>query len=118
MIGEMPYAEGLGDRKDLGLAKEDIAVVKRLKAAGIPVVTVLFSGRPQFIQPVLTESDALIAAWLPGTEGQGVTDVLFGDCKPAGKLPVTWPRNMKQITLHFGDEPYDPLFAYGFGLSY
>lgn len=118
VIGEMPYAEMLGDRKDLSLAKEDIAVVKRLKKAGVPVVTVLFSGRPQLIQPVLTESDAFIAAWLPGTEGQGVVDVLFGDYKPTGKLPVTWLRSMDQILLHDGDRPYDPLFAYGFGLTY
>lgn len=118
VIGEMPYAEMLGDRKDLNLAKEDIAVVRRLKKAGVPVITVLLSGRPQLIQPVLPDSDALIAAWLPGTEGQGVTDVLFGDCKPTGKLPVTWLRGMDQVPLHFGDRPYDPLFPYGFGLSY
>ena len=118
VIGEMPYAEGLGDRKDLSLAPQDIAVVKRLKKAGVPVVTVLLSGRPQLIQSVLPESDAFIAAWLPGTEGQGVADVLFGDCKPTGKLPVTWPRRMKQIPLHYGDQPYDPQFPYGFGLSY
>jgi beta-glucosidase len=70
------------------------------------------------IQPVLAESDALLAAWLPGTEGQGVADVLFGQHKPTGKLPVTWPRSMEQIPLHVGDQPYDPLFPYGFGLSY
>ena len=118
VIGEMPYAEMLGDRKDLSLAPEDVAVVKRLKDSGVPVVTVLLSGRPLILQPVLKESDALIAAWLPGTEGQGVADVLFGDYKPTGKLPITWARSMAQIPLHLGDQPYDPLFPYGFGLSY
>jgi beta-glucosidase len=118
VIGEMPYAETPGDRQDLGLAPEDVAAVERVKQAGTPVVTVLFSGRPLLIEPVLANSSALIAAWLPGTEGQGMTDVLFGDCKPAGKLPRTWPRSMKQITLHVGDQPYDPLFPYGFGLTY
>jgi beta-glucosidase len=118
VIGEMPYAEGLGDRSDLSLDPQDIATAQRVKEARIPVVTLLFSGRPQFIGPVLEKSDAFVAAWLPGTEGKGVTDVLFGDCKPTGKLPVTWPRSMQQITLHAGDQPYDPLFPYGFGLTY
>ena len=76
------------------------------------------SGRPLWVNPELNASDAFVAAWLPGTEGQGVADVLFGDYKPTGKLPVTWPRSMEQINLHVGDQPYDPLFAYGFGLSY
>ena len=69
--------------------------------------------------PVLDSSDAVIAAWLPGTEGQGVADVLFGDFKPAGKLPHTWPRSMDQVPCNVGDDSAkDPLFPYGFGLTY
>jgi beta-glucosidase len=118
VIGEMPYAEMLGDRQDLSLDPKDVAVVKRLKSAGVPVATLLLSGRPMLIQPVLADSDALIAAWLPGTEGQGVADVLLGDYRPTGKLPITWPRSMDQVPLHYGDRPYNPLLPYGFGQSY
>jgi len=118
VIGEMPYAEGAGDRTDLSLAKEDVEVVQNVKKAGIPVVVILLSGRPMIISDVLPQADAFIAAWLPGTEGQGVADVLFGDYKPTGKLPCTWPRSMDQIPINIGDKNYDPLFKYGYGLSY
>ena len=60
----------------------------------------------------------MVAAWLPGSEGEGVADVLFGDYKPTGKLPFSWPRSMAQIPINVGDGTYDPLFAYGFGLTY
>jgi beta-glucosidase len=89
-----------------------------MKKAGIKVVAVLLSGRPLIINEVLGKCDAFVAAWLPGTEGQGVADVLFGDYKPTGKLSVSWPRSMAQIPINFGDPNYDPLFKYGFGLSY
>ena len=118
VIGETPYAEMLGDREDLGLAKEDIEAIENMKKAGIRVVAVLMSGRPLIIDQVLDRCDAFVAAWLPGTEGQGVADVLFGDYKPTGKLSFTWPRAMAQIPINFGDPKYDPLFKYGFGLSY
>ncbi len=118
VIGEKPYAEFMGDRADLALAPEDVAAVKNLKAAGIPVVVILISGRPMIINDVLDEADAFIAAWLPGTEGEGVADVLFGDYKPIGKLSHSWPRSMAQIPINRGDHPYDPLFKLGFGLSY
>jgi beta-glucosidase len=119
VIGERPYAEMKGDRKDLGVAREDAAVVSRAREAGAPVVTVLLSGRPLILGDVLAGSDALVAAWLPGTEGQGVADVLFGDHKPTGKLPHTWPRSMDQVPCNVG-EPIKgkPLFEYGFGLTY
>jgi beta-glucosidase len=118
VIGETPYAEGFGDRTDLGLAKEDLEAIANVKKAGIPVVVVLLSGRPMILGEVLAQSDALVAAWLPGSEGQGVTDVLLGDFKPAGKLPFTWPRSMAQMPINVGDAAYDPLFPYGFGLTY
>jgi beta-glucosidase len=118
VIGEEPYAEMKGDREDLCLAKNDAALVEKLKASGKPVVVVLLSGRPMIIDPVLQASAAFVAAWLPGTEGQGVADVLFGDYKPTGKLPHSWPKTMKQIPINIGDKVYDPLFPYGFGLSY
>ena len=89
-----------------------------MKAAGIPVVVVLVSGRPLILGDVLDEADALVAAWLPGTEGEGVADVLFGDYAPTGKLSFTWPRSMDQIPINVGDAVYDPLFPYGFGLTY
>jgi beta-glucosidase len=118
VIGEPPYAEGQGDRADLSLAPEDVAAVAAMKAAGIPVVVVLISGRPMVLGPVLDQADALIAAWLPGTEGDGVADVLFGTYRPTGKLPYSWPRSNAQIPINQGDASYDPLFPYGFGLTY
>ena len=118
VIGERPYAEGVGDNGNLTLSEEDIRVINNMKEARIPLVVILLSGRPIMINDVLNKSDAFIAAWLPGTEGQGVTDVLFGDYKPLGKLSYTWPRSIDQIPINKGDEPYDPLFEIGYGLSY
>ncbi len=89
-----------------------------MKRAGIPVVVVLLSGRPMVLGDVLEKSDAFVAAWLPGTEGQGVADVLFGDFKPTGKLSFSWPRTNDQLPINVGDKDYDPLFKYGFGLTY
>ena len=118
VVGEPPYAEGFGDRRDLALDEEDRAAVANAKAAGIPVVVVLMSGRPMILGEALEQADAFVAAWLPGTEGLGVTDVLFGDHPPSGKLPLSWPRSMEQVPISLGDDPYDPLFAYGYGLTY
>ena len=84
----------------------------------MPVVVVLFSGRPMLVTDALVNADAFIAAWLPGTEGTGIADVLFGDYKPSGKLPVSWPKSAAQIPINVGDGNYDPLFPFGFGLSY
>jgi len=118
VIGETPYAEMIGDRKTLELGEEDVAVVEKMKQAGMPLVVVLLSGRPLIIDKVIEKADAFVAAWLPGTEGRGVTDVLFGDFKPVGKLSFSWPRSMDQIPINAGDKNYDPLFKFGFGLSY
>lgn len=116
VIGEKPYAEGRGDRTDLSLAKEDIAAVRNLKNAGLKVITVIISGRPLIIEPILHFSDAIVAAWLPGTEGQGVADVLFGDYAPRGRLSHSWPKTMAQIPINFGDAQYEPRYEYDFGI--
>ncbi|HOK65478.1 MAG TPA: glycoside hydrolase family 3 N-terminal domain-containing protein [Anaerohalosphaeraceae bacterium] len=118
VIGERPYAEGYGDRENLEISREDKRVIENVKKAGIPIVVVLFSGRPLILGEVLDQADALIAAWLPGTEGQGIADVLFGDYKPTGKLSFSWPKSMDQIPINLGDKPYEPLFEYGYGLTY
>lgn len=117
-VGEKPYAEGTGDRKNLALSKEDNAVIENFKLKRIPVVVILISGRPMIINSALKKSNAFIAAWLPGTEGEGIADVLFGDYKPTGKLSHSWPRSMKQIPINSGDKNYNPLFPYNFGLTY
>ncbi|HXT12766.1 MAG TPA: glycoside hydrolase family 3 N-terminal domain-containing protein [Candidatus Angelobacter sp.] len=114
VVGEHPYAEMKGDRADLDLSAEDAALIAKAKSAGAPVVTILLSGRPLILNSALGDSDSFIAAWLPGTEGLGVTDVLFGDYKFKGKLPRTWPRSNAHVRT--GDTAEAPLFPYGFGL--
>jgi beta-glucosidase len=119
VIGERPYAEMMGDSKTLALPDADLAVLKKARQAGVPLVTMVISGRPVLLQDVIDSSDAVIAAWLPGTEGQGVADVLFGDYKPTGKLPHSWPRSLDQVPINVSDEDgKQPLFPYGFGLTY
>ena len=118
VVGETPYAEFKGDRDDLSLAPADVEAIANVKKAGIPVVVVVLSGRPLILGDALGQADSVVAAWLPGTEGQGVADVLFGDYKPTGKLSFTWPRTMAQIPINVGDAAYDPQFPFGFGLTY
>ena len=121
VIGEPPYAEMKGDRSDLALDPADVAAVKQAKKAASRVVVILFSGRPLILEPILDDADALVAAWLPGTEGDGIADVLFGKFNPTGKLSVTWPRSMSQEPINVGpngEKPPGALFDYGFGLSY
>jgi beta-glucosidase len=98
VVGELPYAEMKGDRTNLSLSASDVALIERAKTAGVPLVTILLSGRPLILGSALDASDAFLAAWLPGTEGQGVADVLFGDYKPTGKLPRPWPRDNDGLT--------------------
>ncbi|TDD20695.1 beta-glucosidase [Actinomadura sp. KC06] len=118
VVGEKPYAEYHGDRTgDLGLDGEDLKTIGRLRAAGVPVIVVLVSGRPMDIAAQLPGWDALVAAWLPGTEGAGVADVLYGEAEPTGRLPVTWMRDSAQQPVNRGDGK-KPLFPFGFGLSY
>ena len=118
VVGETPYAEGKGDRADLKLSDADMKAISAAKAAGKPVITVLLSGRPMILGDALDSSDAFIAAWLPGTEGTGVADVLFGDYKPTGKLPQAWPKSMDQLPLSTDAASKDAQFPFGFGLSY
>jgi beta-glucosidase len=118
VIGEKPYAEFEGDRADLSLAKEDIEAFRNMKSAGIPVVVILISGRPMILNEVLEQADGFLAAWLPGTEGQGVADVLFGDYQPTGKLSFSWPKSMAQLPGNMHTVSYDPLFKVGYGLKY
>ena len=118
VIGERPYAEGFGDRADLRLDPADVEAVNNMKSVGIPVVVILLSGRPMILGDVLNKADAFIAAWLPGTEGAGVADVLFGDYKPTGKLSYSWPKSMEQVPLRTRAKDVEPLFRMGYGLSY
>ena len=114
VVGETPYAEMMGDRADLSLSPADQDAVSKMKAAGMPVVVIVYSGRPVILGKVLDQANAVVAAWLPGTEGAGITDILFGDFKPAGKLSFAWPKNMDGVGKH----PGDSLFAFGYGLTW
>ena len=117
VAGETPYAEFFGDRTDLQLAREDVAAIETAKRAGVPVVAVIVSGRPLLIDSILDKADAVLAAWLPGSEGDGVADVLFGSHKPVGKLSFTWPA-ADSTSFRTGDSAYKTRFPFGHGLSY
>ncbi|MGK3205381.1 glycoside hydrolase family 3 protein [Amycolatopsis sp. MEPSY49] len=118
VVGETPYAEGQGDRPGgLGLDAEDVALIGKLKASGVPLVVVTVSGRPLDISAQLPSIDGLVAAWLPGSEGAGVADVLYGDYNPTGKLSFSWPKSSAQEPINVGDGQ-QALFPYGYGLSY
>lgn len=114
VVGELPYAEGRGDSASLSLPSGEQRVLRRMEAACARLVVVLVAGRPLIVTDDLPKWDAFVAAWLPGSEGAGVADVLFGDRPFRGRLPVTWPRSLDQLPLGSGNG--DPLFPYGFGL--
>jgi beta-glucosidase len=118
VVGETPYAEMKGDSESLELSNKDKLLLERLIKTGKPIVLILISGRPMIITPYLEHVDAVLAAWLPGTEGTGVADLLFGDVSPTAKLSFSWPRDMSQIPINYGDKTYDPLFPLGYGLTY
>ena len=118
VVGEYPYAEGYGDSPSIGLSSFDNAVLEKCYKSGVRLVIVVLSGRPLMIENHLEKWDGLIASWLPGMAGEGVADVLFGDYNPTGKLSYTWPMNIKQVPINVGDSDYDPLFPFGYGLSY
>ncbi|MFT6284826.1 MAG: beta-glucosidase [Arenicella sp.] len=145
VIGEKPYSEGMGDIRvndkiiteagsqingqvkilqasgeSLELNKlypEDLQTIKNITDKGVPVIAILVSGRPLIIEQELATSSAFIAAWLPGSEGQGISDVIFGDYDFSGKLSFSWPQ-LSQLKVNKGDKDYNPLFPYGFGLTY
>ncbi|MEU4481284.1 glycoside hydrolase family 3 N-terminal domain-containing protein [Micromonospora sp. NPDC023966] len=118
VVGETPYAEGQGDRTgSMSLDRDDLRTIATLRNAGVPVIVVLVSGRPMDISAELPRWDALLAAWLPGTEGGGVADVLFGGYAPTGKLPMTWMNSVSQQPINAGDGQV-PLFPQGYGLTY
>jgi len=116
VVGERPYAETEGDSLNLTLPAHGIETIKNV-CGGVKCVVVLISGRPVVIQPFLNKIDGLVAAWLPGSEGTGVADVLFGDYGFTGKLSRTWFKTVHQLPMNVGDRHYDPLFPFGFGLT-
>ncbi|PON59157.1 Glycoside hydrolase [Trema orientale] len=116
VVGEHPYAESAGDSTTLTMADPGPNVISNVCQA-IKCVIVVISGRPIVIEPYLSSMDALVAAWLPGSEGQGIADVLFGDYGFSGKLPRTWFKTIDQLPMNYGDPHYDPLFPLGFGLK-
>jgi beta-glucosidase len=122
IVGEMPYAEGLGDRADLTLYKVDLLVINALRPKVDKLIVVILSGRPLVITDQYQTADAWVAAWLPGSEGAGVADVLFGDYLFVGKLPYTWPRSNDQLPLNINNSANltgcaAPLFPFGYGLG-
>ncbi len=127
VFGETPYAEFMGDRPNLEYSpqdKSDLALLRKLQGAHIPVVAVFLSGRPMWVNAELNASDAFVAAFLPGSEGGGVADMLFADASGKkvrdfrGKLPFSWPKRPDQFVLNRSDPGYDPLFPFGYGLTY
>ncbi len=122
IVGEMPYAEGMGDRADLTLYKVDLTVINALRPKVDKLIVVILSGRPLVITDQYQTADAWVAAWLPGSEGAGVADVLFGDYPFVGKLPYTWPRSNDQLPLNINNSANltgcaAPLFPFGYGLG-
>ncbi|XP_010256653.1 PREDICTED: uncharacterized protein LOC104596995 isoform X3 [Nelumbo nucifera] len=116
IVGEATYVESMGDNSELTIPFNGIDMVN-LVADRVPTLVILISGRPLVLEPWLLERmEALVAAWLPGSEGRGVADVIFGDYDFEGLLPMSWPRMVDQLPLNKGDQSYDPLFPLGFGL--
>ncbi|CAL1402248.1 unnamed protein product [Linum trigynum] len=118
-VGESPYAEFTGDNAELVIPMGGRDILS-LVSDRVPTLAIVVSGRPLVVEPhILEKTDALVAAWLPGTEGDGITDVIFGDHDFKGQLPVTWFKEVKQLPMNHGENnEYDPLFPFGFGLTY
>ncbi|KAM1124675.1 hypothetical protein ACFX11_040242 [Malus domestica] len=116
VVGEHPYAETLGDSTNLTMAEPGPSIISNV-CESVKCIVILITGRPIVIEPYISSIDALVAAWLPGSEGQGITDVLFGDHGFSGKLARTWFRTVDQLPMNVGDSHYDPLFPLGHGLA-
>ncbi|KAK2975356.1 hypothetical protein RJ640_009710 [Escallonia rubra] len=116
VVGEHPYTETFGDSMNLTIAEPGTSTITNVCGA-VKCVVVIISGRPVVIEPYVASIDALVAAWLPGTEGQGIADLLFGDYGFSGKLARTWFRTVDQLPMNVGDAHYDPLYPFGFGLT-
>ncbi|CAK9221404.1 unnamed protein product [Sphagnum jensenii] len=116
VIGESPYSETQGDNQNLTIPSQGIEILENTCRA-VKCLVILISGRPLVVEPYLQYVDAFVSAWLPGTEGNGIADVVFGDYDFVGKLPRTWFRSVAQLPLNIGDKHYDPLFPFGFGLK-
>jgi beta-glucosidase len=116
VVGEPPYAETAGDNTNLTIPTPGPSIIENV-CKNVKCVVVLISGRPLVIQPYIGMIDAFVAAWLPGTEGQGVADVLYGDYGFTGKLARTWFKSVDQLPMNVGDKHYDPLFPFSFGLT-
>ncbi|CAI0442258.1 unnamed protein product [Linum tenue] len=117
VVGEPPYAETAGDSSDLTMKFPGPSIISNVCGGSVKCVVVVISGRPIVLEPYVNAVDALVAAWLPGSEGQGVADVLFGDFGFIGKLPRTWFKSVDQLPMNLGDAHYDPLFPFDFGLK-
>jgi beta-glucosidase len=121
VVAEPPYAEGVGDEAAPQLSSEDVILIEKMRERCQKVVVILMSGRPIEITDQLPLADAFVAAWLPGTEGNGVSDMLFGDYEFTGQLPFTWQRWNTQLPFDFKRMPQAgcdaPLFSYSFGLT-
>ncbi|XP_065867526.1 uncharacterized protein [Euphorbia lathyris] len=116
VVGEPPYAETQGDNLNLTISEPGPEVISNI-CGNVKCVVVIVSGRPLVIEPYVSQMDAIVAAWLPGSEGQGVADVLFGEYGFTGKLSRTWFKSEDQLPMNVGDHHYDPLFPFGFGLT-
>ncbi|XP_031394695.1 uncharacterized protein LOC116206083 isoform X1 [Punica granatum] len=116
VVGEPAYAETFGDNLNLTIPDPGPATITNV-CGSVKCIVIVISGRPVVLQPYVSSIDALVAAWLPGTEGQGVADVLFGDYGFTGKLPRTWFKTVDQLPMNVGDAHYDPLFPFSFGLT-
>ena len=122
VLSENPYAEGVGDRADISLNSAELELLTEVKKQSKAVVVILLSGRPRVITNGLPLAEALVAAWLPGTEGAGIADVLFGDFPFTGKTAYSWPRSNEQLPINInnaaGKTGCDaPLFPFGYGMT-
>ncbi|MGC8764653.1 MAG: glycoside hydrolase family 3 protein [Brevinematia bacterium] len=118
VLGESPYAEFLGDREIPALDREDMEIYNSLKNIRVKKILILITGRSLVIPDLKDSFDAILVAWLFGTEAEGVTDILSGDYKPTGKLPFSWPKDGESLPVNAGEKGYNPMFPLGYGLTY